>query len=74
MKIDSLASFKRFLATPGATLTLMRHDGVPTSHPNHAAMFRPRAVAKLTATQVALQMEGRPQPSWLNIGRAPSSP
>lgn len=70
MNVDSLAAFKRFLAQPGATLTLRRHDFVPPSHPNHEVMFRPRGVAALTATKVGLRMDGKPQPSWLNINRA----
>lgn len=70
MNVDSLAAFKRFLAQPGATLTLVRHDFVPPSHRNHAVLFKPRRVAALQATKVGLAIEGRTDPSWLDINRA----
>lgn len=70
MKVDSLAAFKRFLALPGVTLTLVRHDFVPPTHRNHDALFKPRRVAALQATKVGLTMEGRTEPSWLDLDRA----
>lgn len=67
MNIDSLAAFRRFLASPGATLTLTRHDFVTPAHRNYAALFAPRRVAVVKATQVGLVVSGKDEPSWLDL-------
>jgi hypothetical protein len=51
-------------------LTLVRHDFVPAGHRNHAVLFKPRRVAVVKATKVGLAVEGRTEPSWLEINRA----
>jgi hypothetical protein len=67
MNIDSLAAFKRFLGQPGATLTLTRHDFVTPAHRNYAALFAPRRVAVVKATQVGLVVSGKDEPSWVDL-------
>jgi hypothetical protein len=70
MNIDSLSAFKRFLARPGATLTLVRHDFVTPAHRNYTVLFAPRRVAVVKATQVGLVVSGKGEPSWLDLNPA----
>jgi hypothetical protein len=61
--INSLASFRRFLATPGATIQLIRHDGHandPKHWEKHKDFWAERTVAKLQTNAVKFSND-----SWL---------
>jgi hypothetical protein len=59
-RVTNLASFRRFLAEPGATVQLTRHDRV-NKHAAKPGMFDPRIVLKLQTNAVKLSNE-----SWLD--------
>lgn len=58
--LKSLADFRRFLALPGATIQLIRHDRCPNIE-KHAEMWKPRKVAKLQTNAVKFTNNG-----WLH--------
>lgn len=70
MNISSLSAFKQFLRTPGATMTLVRHDNIPPGHRNYNLLFTPRAVTAVRATEVGLAVSGHSEPSWLKLSPA----
>ena len=70
VNVGNLAAFKRFLARPGATLTMERHDFVPPGHRNFDGLHAPRQVAELKSTRVGLCVRGKDRPSWLDLSRA----
>lgn len=60
INVTSLASFRRFLARPGATVTVVRHDWLDNARPNspwaepgkRLEITAPRQVAKLQLNAV----------------------
>lgn len=64
LKLKTLADFKRFLALPGATTQLIRHDWFPERE-RKPAIWEPRTVDKLQTNAVAFKMTDSERPSWL---------
>jgi hypothetical protein len=62
-KLTSLAGFRRFLATPGATVQVTRHDWATKDGFNGATLFEPRKVKKLQTNAVCFE-DGK-RGSWL---------
>lgn len=62
--IKTLADFKRFLATPGATVQVIRHDFV-TPEKAKPGFFEPKQVARVQTNAVKFTTG-----SWLPFGKA----
>lgn len=69
MQLNSLADFKRFLATPGATVQIIRHDWA-TSHNPKPGFFDPRKVVKVQSNGVAFESSSSSNGSWLYFDKA----
>jgi len=66
MEVRNLAQFKRFLATPGATVTMIEHSAFEQMRPEKRdEMFGPRTVQKLQTNAVQFSNGG-----WLHFGKA----
>ena len=71
IEINTLADFKRFLSTPGALVTLKRHDLLDARKSEKGLtdeqkrMYEPRKVIKVQTKSV--QLEGE---SWMDVDRA----
>jgi hypothetical protein len=73
MNLTSLADFKRFLATPGATVQIVRHDWVGEGAgkiPAKDHFFDPRKVQKLQTNAVAFVSPHDKNGSWLWFRKA----
>ena len=62
--VKTLADFKRFLASPGATLQVIRHDFVTTDKAK-PGFFEPKTVALVQSNAVKFSTG-----SWLPFGKA----
>lgn len=69
VNLKTLADLKRFLAKPGATVQLVRHDWT-VGKTGKPALWEPRAVAKLQTNAVAFKMSDSDRPSWLYFDNA----
>lgn len=65
VNVRSLAAFKRWLATPGATVQITRHDQLTPDPEKRAKMLAPRAVEKVQTN--AVRFAGG---SWLPLDAA----
>jgi hypothetical protein len=66
MQPRNLAEFKRFLALPGATVTMIEHSAFEQMRPEKRdEMFGPRTVQKLQTNAVQFSNGG-----WLQFGKA----
>lgn len=72
--LKTLADFKRFLARPGATVQLIRHDwatsGLAPAYATKPHLWEPRSVGKLQTNAVGFKTPGRKELSWLEFGTA----
>lgn len=75
-QIKTLADFKRFLAEPGAVVTMLRHDtvdlkiaaGTATDRQKH--MYGPRKVIKVQSKSVQFEGPNGTEGFWMDVDKA----